>query len=336
MAKVLKYDRVRLDLLNYIAREGYIPGDKLPTERELVTRFNLSTNSLRKGMEILAEQGVIEKIQGLGTFLRKPVKDLEMQGKIVLLDIQDSKPYTVPMLARELQLLLEERRMDFQFVPAVTPGAHLHRMFSDATGIFVIGRITPEWATYLELVRQPLLVLGSNPFPERFHTVTYDWRQASYLLTSHFLGRGFKTIGLVNGEIDYFPAQRMYQGYRQALADHGVAFDEKRVVWPTRFEQYNVMNQFLHREQFDAVLVEMGAVFHLFNWLWNHPDVKAPLLGVMEDMTMGTHKITRSDRIVSVRYAQKLLSEAISIFFKILGGQDGRISHVLTPELVLS
>lgn len=324
-----------MDLLNFIAEKGFAPGDKLPREKDLEAQFNMSAISLRRALGDLAEQGVIEKIQGLGTFLRKPVSDMDKQGTIVLLEIQERMPYSIPSLARELQVLLEERRLDLRFIPANRPGRHLDRMIGDAAGVFVTGQISHEWAQYMESISMPLVVLGSNPFPDRFHTVTFDWALSVELLVNHFAGQGMKRIGLVNGEIDYFPAQRMYEGYRRALENNGIAFDERRVIWPIHQEIYQGIDKLLGSVDLDAVVVEAGAIPPLMNWHWNHPTKQSPVLGVAEWNTNFTRNLVANDshRIVNIRYENELLSAALSALLHVQSGANQRIHVALKPRV---
>ncbi|MFE3975716.1 MULTISPECIES: GntR family transcriptional regulator [unclassified Peribacillus] len=44
---------------------------KLPTEEELMKKFDVSRNTIRKAINILAEQGYIYQVQGSGIFLRE-------------------------------------------------------------------------------------------------------------------------------------------------------------------------------------------------------------------------------------------------------------------------
>lgn len=62
-------------ILNEITRlitEGILkPGDRLPSESELAEKFGVGRSSLREAMRALQLLGVVEVIQGKGTFLRQ-------------------------------------------------------------------------------------------------------------------------------------------------------------------------------------------------------------------------------------------------------------------------
>jgi GntR family transcriptional regulator len=49
------------------------PGSRFPSDAELVSRFNLSRITVRKGVQILKSEGLVVRKQGLGTFVRHPI-----------------------------------------------------------------------------------------------------------------------------------------------------------------------------------------------------------------------------------------------------------------------
>lgn len=57
-------------ILDYIKRHDLKPGDRLPTERELVTMTGLSLMTVRRALSELAQRGVIRREQGRGTFVQ--------------------------------------------------------------------------------------------------------------------------------------------------------------------------------------------------------------------------------------------------------------------------
>lgn len=58
-------DFVRQEIL-----EGHLhPGDKLPTERELAAQLDISRNSVREGLRVLENLGVLSSTQGSGNYI---------------------------------------------------------------------------------------------------------------------------------------------------------------------------------------------------------------------------------------------------------------------------
>ncbi|WP_332645859.1 FadR/GntR family transcriptional regulator [Lysinibacillus sp. 54212] len=59
-------DQIRENYLN----GDLLPGEKLPTERELASRFNVSRTSIREALRKLEIKGIIEIKQGSGSFIK--------------------------------------------------------------------------------------------------------------------------------------------------------------------------------------------------------------------------------------------------------------------------
>lgn len=60
-----------LVLHDEIARGAIAPGDALPTEQSLCEQFGVSRITVRRALADLAEQGYIERRQGVGSFVRQ-------------------------------------------------------------------------------------------------------------------------------------------------------------------------------------------------------------------------------------------------------------------------
>ncbi len=52
-----------------IANFSLPPGERLPSETELIERFNVSRATVRKALDVLAAEGAVYRIQGKGTFV---------------------------------------------------------------------------------------------------------------------------------------------------------------------------------------------------------------------------------------------------------------------------
>ena len=75
------YAQLGDNLIEYIESNGLKPGDPIPSENELIRRYGISSVTVRLAMQRLATEGIINRIQGKGTFVAKrkikaPVKGL--------------------------------------------------------------------------------------------------------------------------------------------------------------------------------------------------------------------------------------------------------------------
>ncbi|EHN71707.1 GntR family [Streptomyces coelicoflavus ZG0656] len=71
MSKQPKYQQVADALRREIDNGTYAPGERLPSEAELITRFDASRNTVRSGLKLLVSQGLVTSSQGLGYEVRK-------------------------------------------------------------------------------------------------------------------------------------------------------------------------------------------------------------------------------------------------------------------------
>ena len=55
--------------MRFIQNEPVPVGEKIPNEFELSERFNVSRNTIREAVKILASKGVLDVRQGAGTFV---------------------------------------------------------------------------------------------------------------------------------------------------------------------------------------------------------------------------------------------------------------------------
>ncbi len=69
------YEQLVRRLLDHIEEAGLVPGQQLPSERELATRLGVSRTSVRQALVALEVQGVVGRRHGGGTFLVSPDRD---------------------------------------------------------------------------------------------------------------------------------------------------------------------------------------------------------------------------------------------------------------------
>lgn len=65
-------DLVVEDIQRDILNKNILPGDKLPTERELAEKYSLSRIPVREALKTLSQMGLVETKHGKGTFVREP------------------------------------------------------------------------------------------------------------------------------------------------------------------------------------------------------------------------------------------------------------------------
>lgn len=71
------YYQVEMAIRERIERGELVPGQALPTEEELQVSFAVSRNTVRSALDRLVSAGIIQRMQGKGTFVAKPKVELD-------------------------------------------------------------------------------------------------------------------------------------------------------------------------------------------------------------------------------------------------------------------
>ncbi|APA90168.1 GntR family transcriptional regulator (plasmid) [Paraburkholderia sprentiae WSM5005] len=66
-----RYQRLRDEMVALIAARHWRPGEPIPTEQALAKSYDLAVGTVRKAVDLLVAEGLLERFQGRGTFVRR-------------------------------------------------------------------------------------------------------------------------------------------------------------------------------------------------------------------------------------------------------------------------
>lgn len=72
------YERVKQHITERVARGEWADGERLPSEHELMAAFKVSRMTVHRALRELSAEGVISRIQGVGSFVSTPKPRLEL------------------------------------------------------------------------------------------------------------------------------------------------------------------------------------------------------------------------------------------------------------------
>ncbi len=93
------YYQVAEILSEYIRNNKLMPGDKIPSERQLCTLLKVSRNSIREGLRLMENQGIISTKVGIGSFVEREITDDSIRLQFVKIDFAETL---------EVKLMLEK------------------------------------------------------------------------------------------------------------------------------------------------------------------------------------------------------------------------------------
>ncbi|BAB06960.1 catabolite control protein A [Halalkalibacterium halodurans] len=97
--------------------------------------------------------------------------------------------------------------------------------------VFMGGEITNEHAEEFKRAHVPVVLAATLDAEKEIPSVNIDYKQAAFDAVTYLIEKGHTSIGMVSGSLeDPVNGYQKYAGYREALEERGVAFDESMVV----------------------------------------------------------------------------------------------------------
>lgn len=247
-----KYQQVFNELRDEIAAGRYQPGQKLPSEADLVTRFGTSRITVGRAVSDLRRQGLVRRRAGSGTYVHDAVPHTSSSGQSFGLLIPDLgrteifEPICQGMSeapqAREHALLWgNAQSSDAATGPDRAWQLCQHYLARKVSGVFFAAldvgvleidgpedQMNRQILAALEAARIPVVQLDRDylPYPQRSRhdLVGIDNWRTGLLATEHLIYRGCRRIAFLgSARRSASTVEERAAGYREALFLHGLS-----------------------------------------------------------------------------------------------------------------
>jgi len=170
------FKKIKSDLLMQVASGKLSPGQRLQDERTLAREYKVSRDTIRRALEHLSEEQIIDRLQGNGTYIRAHSPAVQKIAAIFFgheVPGEDYMLYVLSYLGRQAESKGAElvfrsyvSRVDLKAgLKALNEQPHL-------LGGIVLSPNTPEeLETIRDLARFPLVLLGDMAAPDRIRVV---------------------------------------------------------------------------------------------------------------------------------------------------------------------
>lgn len=277
MAKILKYDSIRMKILHYIAENNLHPGDRLPSERQFIHMVNGSMISLRRAMKELEFDGIVELRSGgknTGTFLKRYIYGDKWDFYILYINICRENEKSGTYLEQQLGIVttyFNSRGLGVKFFNLASIDDNIILKAHNASAILLDGWFDDRIVTQLEALRLPMVLLGNRKTvpTKKVATVMCDNVQAASLAFRQCVADGRKKIALLRGEDDYYSYDEYEAGYRQAAKEHGTAPVIGRV--PREKGLRGFLEEFMPvNTDIDGWIMSHSMFDRVISWYWRH------------------------------------------------------------------
>lgn len=239
-----KYQQVHHSLRADIEAGRWGPGDRLPSEAELVEVFGVSRITVGRAMRDLQREGLVERRPGSGTYVRGPEPGSGLSFGLLIPDLGETEIFE-PMFQG---MMASPAARQHALVWGSPTGAgskeerswHLCRQYieRDVAGVFFApleltagkDEINLRISGALEEAGIAVVLLDRTvtPYPERgpHDLVGIDNRRAGFVMTQHLIRSGVRRIAFVGLPDTAATVDAREAGYREAAHRAGLPVDD--------------------------------------------------------------------------------------------------------------
>lgn len=241
--RVLLYERIYETLHQEIHDGVFQPGERLPTEHELMKRFEVSRVTTNRALKMLMSDGLISRRAGAGTFVmgeepngfeistlkRKPITRLT-RGLIGFVIPDVGVGYGVRLVATAQQLLQEKgltMALACSYSDQSTEKEVIERLVSSGIdGLLIFpsdGEYYNDTILQLYIERLPMVIIDKQMSGMPLPYVMSDNASGASALMGHLVELGHANIAFMSTPISGTSSLQMrFDGYRQSLQDAGI------------------------------------------------------------------------------------------------------------------
>jgi len=261
----LKYFILMEDLKEEMRSGKIKPGQKLSSENQLSSQYQVSRHTVRKALSILQNEGYIIAEQGKGTFCADTVTT-RGNSKIIAVVTTYISNYIFPKLIAGMDEILT--RQGYTLILKNTKNSRALEIEAledllkkNVDGIIIEPSKSQIYSRHLEIYNQfeachiPIVFIHSTyPQFKGKPCVELDDEKGAYLLTEYLIRLGHRNlVGIF--KTDDSQGFRRHIGFVKALNDHRLSYDPQKVIW------YHTEDQFLKPKAEILDMVEKQVLF---------------------------------------------------------------------------
>ncbi len=232
-----KYRQIYANLRNSLANRDYLPGDRLPSENELVVQFGASRPTVSRALAQLELDGLVERKAGSGTFVSSKEDHKNLVFGLLIPDLGVTEIFEP--ISRGISIARIDGHHDLLWGSTLSPGAPIEEQAEQLCAYYLQKKVSGIFFAPLELsgktdemnqriaravdeAQIPIVLLDRDicVYPERskYDLVAIDNRRAGYVITSHMLEVGARRIIFFSRPNSAPTVAERALGFKEALA----------------------------------------------------------------------------------------------------------------------
>lgn len=239
--KQLKYFQLMEELKEQILSGTISAGEKLPSENELSSRYQISRQTVRKAIAILQNAGYVYAEHGRGTFCSELVRHTRTSKNIAVVTTYLSD-YIFPRVIQGIDTVLTSN--DYSIILKNTRNSRSREakcleelLQKDIDGMIIEPSKSQIYCRHLNLYQKLdefqipyVFIQGCFSQMSDKPQVLMDDDKGGYMITKYLISLGHKHIVGVF-KADDMQGQNRHKGYVRAIQEAGIQYDPDYVIW---------------------------------------------------------------------------------------------------------
>lgn len=245
-----KYIKIKNDIEDLINEGEVKPGNKLPTENELSKKYDVSRHTVRKALNILRQEGILYRKQGVGTFYKNNTNKTTKNIGFISISLH---AYIFADMLSSVDKILYENGYSILLGNSMDDHEREKEILKEFIKKNVDGLIIepaksalnyPNISLLKRFVNSniPVTVLDSKFEEDSINNITVDDQHGGFIATNYLLEMGHKKIAMIYKGL-HKPALGRFEGYKKALKEYKIP------VYNNNVKQY-LNSEFESKENF--------------------------------------------------------------------------------------
>lgn len=350
--KLLKYIEVSNYFKNKIGNEEIVPGQKLPTEFEMVELFSVSRHTVRQAILELEKDGYIYREKGRGAFCSNISREKNKKPKIVMVITTYLSAYIFPHIIRGIESTLSKNGYDVLLLTTNNKkeieAEHLTKLFN----YNVVGAIIEPTASatkntnyeyYQKLNKKGIPYVMINAVYDNLEAshVVMDDEKVGYTLGKYIVDIGHKDVSGIFKEDDIQGRNRK-KGYEKALKELGISLSQfpsgSFKTFEEEFYPYAFAKNLLsHTQRPTAIVCYNDKIALQVLNAARDLNLKVPedlsVIGCDNDETIAS---IIEGGITTINHPKENLGKkAAEVLIEIINGNKKKIEYYYEPQLII-
>lgn len=251
-SKTFLYKKVYQDLKDRIQEGGYLRDALLPSEREIGETYQVDRTTVRKALQLLVDDELVEKRAGKGTVvvwrpqealpqMQTRLRPEKRSGSIAFLlpkGDNNSSRITQPFYAQLFYRAEKECQklgynMIYSTLDETDPFDDLVRS-NGFSGIFFVSNVSHRHLDRALALGIPSILVNSHYAP--MTSILSDNFSGTYAACRYLIERGHKSIGIINGDSRYTTSKERHRGCITALREAGLTLKNEYCLGGSSWE----------------------------------------------------------------------------------------------------